>query len=213
MIIAIDGPAGAGKTTIAKLLAKRLGILYLDTGATYRVLTLKALKENIPLDDALALRDTAINLNVRWEEGKIYLDGEDVTDQIRSPNIDKSISLPVSFKEVREAMVEFQRRLVGTNDAVVEGRDTTTVVFPNADYKFYLDASLDERARRRHSEMINKNIRVELEEIKHHIAIRDRADLTRDVGPLKRAPDAILIDTTNLTIEEVIGRILSYIKR
>ncbi|MCM8773285.1 MAG: (d)CMP kinase [Candidatus Omnitrophica bacterium] len=213
MIIAIDGPAGAGKTTIAKLLAKRLGILYLDTGATYRVLTLKALKDNIPLDDPFALRYTAINLNVRWEEGKIYLDGEEVTDRIRSPQIDKIISLPVSFKEVREAMVEFQRRLVGTKDAVVEGRDTTTVVFPNADYKFYLDASLSERARRRYCDMVNKNIQVELEEIKQDMEVRDRADLTRDIGPLKKAPDAIFIDTTNLTIEEVIERILSYIKR
>ncbi len=213
MIIAIDGPAGSGKTTIAKSLAKKLDILYLDTGATYRALTLKILNSNISLDDEAAIGRIADSLNVNLDQGKVFLDDEDVTAKIRTPQIDRSISKPVSFSRVRESMVKLQRNIVKSRDAVVEGRDITTVVFANAEFKFYLDADLTERAKRRHKELKSRGIDIEFNELETDMARRDHADFNRENGPLKKADDAIIFDTTGLNIDEVLTGLITHIKK
>ncbi|OPX30905.1 MAG: cytidylate kinase [Candidatus Omnitrophica bacterium 4484_171] len=212
MIIAIDGPAGSGKTTIARLLANKLGILYLDTGATYRVLTLRALEEGIELDNEYKLSRLAKNLNILFKNGQVFVGSRDVTEEIRDPAIDKSISMPVSFSRVRKEMVDIQRSIARGKDAVVEGRDITTVVFPNAEYKFYLDADIKERAKRRYKELAGKGKAVTIEEVENQMRSRDNADINRRFGPLKKSPDAILVDTTNLSPDLVLEVIISHIK-
>jgi len=213
MIIAIDGPAGAGKTTVARLLAKKLNIFYLDTGATYRALTFKALKEKIDLDDEKVLENLAKNLNLRFDfsQGKVFLDGEDITDKIRQPIIDKNISKVAEKPKVREVLVELQRKIAQNKDFVVEGRDTTTVVFPHAQFKFFLDADFYVRLERRFKELKNKGIDISFSEVEKDLKRRDKADLERKVGPLKKAEDAIYIDTTDLSLEEVIEKITKII--
>ena len=211
MIIAIDGPAGSGKTTIAKLLAKRLGFSYLDTGATYRSLTLKALEADLDLGDECALSDLAGSLSLNLENDKVYLDGEDVSAEIRAPRIDKNISLVVSFPKVRELMVQLQRKIAENRDFVVEGRDITTVVFANAEFKFYLDADFEARAQRRFKELTAKGIDIDFHELKKDLKTRDKADMGREIGPLRLAPDAVKVDTTGLTIEQVVEKIIGYI--
>jgi len=211
MIIAIDGPAGSGKTTVARLLAERLGISYLDTGATYRALTYAALKSNLDLSDKDSLKELAAGLGLKIEGSKIYLNGEDVNSKIRTPVIDKNISVVVSFSEVREVMVALQRKLARQGDFVVEGRDITTVVFPNAEYRFYLDADPDMRARRRYKELKEKGLDVDFEEIKKDLEKRDYADKNRKVGPLKKGKGVICIDTTGLDIEGSVEAIKKHI--
>ena len=213
MIIAIDGPAGAGKTTVARLLAKKLNIFYLDTGATYRALTFKALKEKIDLDDEDALENLAKSLNFQFDfsQGKVFLDGEDITDKIRQPVIDKNISKIAEKPRVREVLVELQRRIAQDKDFVVEGRDTTTVVFPNAQFKFFLDADFYVRLERRFKELKEKGLNISFSEVEKDLKKRDKADLERKVGPLRRAEDAIYIDTTDLSLEEVIEKIVKII--
>jgi len=203
MVVAIDGPAGSGKTTVAKLLAKKLNFFYLDTGATYRTLTLKVLREGVNLEDKERIEKLAQGLKMKIEEEKVYLDGEDVSHQIRTPLINKTISLIACLPGVRKVMVDTQRRIVGDKDAVVEGRDITTVVFPFAEVKFYLTADFEERVKRRYRELKDKGINLDLEEVREEMRNRDEADLKREIGGLKIAEDAIYIDTTNLTIEEV----------
>lgn len=212
MVIAIDGPGGSGKSTIAKLLAKRLSISYLDTGATYRVLTLKCLQENVDFNNLLEVSSYVRNLSIEFIEDKVFLDGEDVTYKIRTPLIDKTVSLVASNPYAREELVYLQRKIVNNKSFVVEGRDITTVVFPHAEYKFYLDASLEERARRRYNQIKDIIKNLTLEEVQEDIKRRDEKDMSRKVSPLKIADDAVYIDTTNLTIEEVLEKILSYIK-
>ena len=213
MIIAIDGPAGAGKTTVARLLAKKLNIFYLDTGATYRALTFKALEEKIDLDDEEALENLAKNLNLRFDfsQGKVFLDGEDITDKIRQPIIDKNISKVAEKPKVRKVLVELQRKIAQDKDFVVEGRDTTTVVFPNAQFKFFLDADFYVRLKRRFKELKEKGLNISFSEVEKDLKRRDKADLERKVGPLRRAEDAIYIDTTDLSLEEVIEKIIKII--
>jgi len=213
MIIAIDGPAGAGKTTVARLLAKKLNIFYLDTGATYRALTFKALEEKIDLDDEEALENLAKNLNLRFDfsQGKVFLDGEDVTDKIRQPIIDKNISKVAEKPKVREVLVELQRKIAQDKDFVVEGRDTTTVVFPDAQFKFFLDADFYVRLKRRFKELKEKGLNISFSEVEKDLKRRDKADLERKVGPLRKAEDAIYIDTTDLSLEEVIEKIVKII--
>ena len=213
MIIAIDGPAGAGKTTVARLLAKKLNIFYLDTGATYRALTFKALEEKIDLDDEEALENLAKNLNLRFDfsQGKVFLDGEDVTDKIRQPIIDKNISKVAEKPKVRKVLVELQRKIAQDKDFVVEGRDTTTVVFPNAQFKFFLDADFYVRLKRRFKELKEKGLNISFSEVEKDLKRRDKADLERKVGPLRKAEDAIYIDTTDLSLEEVIEKIIKII--
>ncbi len=213
MIIAIDGPAGSGKTTAAKRLAQKLNVGYLDTGATYRALTLKALEEDLDLSDSQVLQGLARSLDISLEKEKTFLEGKDVSHAIRTPRINQNISQVVAHRDVREVMVSLQRKIAEDKDFVVEGRDITTVVFPNADFKFYLDADFDVRAKRRLKEFQEKKIEADLDLVKEDLKKRDHADMNREVGPLKVAKDAICIDTTNLSIEEVIDVLAEYIKK
>ena len=212
MIIAIDGPAGSGKTTVARLLAEKLEIFYLDTGATYRALTYAALNNNLDLSDKAALEKLAEKLDIKMHGNKVYLNGEDITAEIREPIIDKSISLVVSFSEVRDIMVELQRNIAIKGNFVVEGRDITTVVFPKAEYKFYLDANHKVRAHRRFKELGNKGLAVSFEEVEKDLARRDLADKSRVFGPLRISDEAECIDTTDLTIAETVEVISKNIK-
>ncbi|MFA6281212.1 MAG: (d)CMP kinase [Candidatus Omnitrophota bacterium] len=212
MIVAIDGPAGSGKTTIAKQLAKNLNIFYLDTGATYRALTLKALESNMDLKDVQALVELAECLDIEFKDKRTYLDGKDVSDKIRMPLIDKNISIIVSYPEVRSVMVKLQRSLSQNADFVVEGRDITTVVFPNAKFKFYLDANPEIRAKRRFEELEQKGVKVDFKELEKDLNRRDDADKNRKVGALTKSPDAIVIDTSDLTIDGVVQKMMDCIK-
>ena len=213
MVIAIDGPAGSGKTTIAKLLARKLNILYLDTGAIYRAFTLGALEKGVDLGDEAALVSLAADLDIKLDNERRSLDGVDVTGEIRSPVIDKNIPKPVSYARVRESMVKLQRQIVDDNDAVVEGRDITTVVFPQAKYKFYLDADGKERAKRRYDELNRRGVAISLDEVQHQMQERDQADFNRKVSPLKKAEDALCVNTDGLGIEQVLDVILREIQR
>ena len=218
LVIAIDGPAGSGKSTVTKLVAKRLGLLYLDTGAMYRALTLKAMRTNLNLEDENALiemaRDTDIKLKIDpgSDRIRVLLDGEDVTLDIRTPELTDRIKYIAKVPGVRACMVKIQRSIGEEKGAVLEGRDTTTVVFPDADYKFYLDADLNERAKRRFKELKALGMKAKLEEVQEDARSRDASDRTRSVGPLKRAEDAIYIDTTNMAIDDVVRRILSEVE-
>lgn len=213
MIVAIDGPAGSGKTTIAKLLSKKLNISYLDTGATYRALTLKALNEEIDLKDASRLARLAEGLNLKFKGQKTYLDDKDVSSEIRTPLIDKNISIIVAYPQVREVMVALQRKIAKAGSFVVEGRDITTVVFPNAEFKFYLDADPSTRAERRFNELKEKGIKIDFEEMEKDLNKRDDADKKREVGALTLSKDATYIDTSKMAIEEVISAMLTYIRK
>jgi cytidylate kinase len=216
MIIAIDGPAGAGKSTIAKIVASNLGFLYIDTGAMYRALTLKVIEQNIDFRNKTSVIGLANNTNIDLKsnsEGilKVILDGKDVSGLIREPRITKLVSDIAKIKEVRRAMLGLQRNLGRSGSSVLDGRDIGTVVFPDADKKFYLDARLEERARRRHKELEDSGLAISPEDVAKDIKNRDTIDSTREVAPLKKADDAIYIDTTDMTIEEVVKKVLSYI--
>jgi len=212
MIIAIDGPAGSGKTTVSRLLSEKLGIGYLDTGAIYRVLTFVALEQKIGVYDSEGLEKLAKSLNVDIQGSKVYLEGEDLSDKIRTPRIDKHISAIVAHPEVRKVIVELQRKIAQDRNFVVEGRDITTVVFPQTQYKFYLDADSRVRAQRRFKELKDKDIDIALEEVEEGLEKRDFSDRNRDDGALKKAEDAIVIDTTDLTIEESVEQIAKHIQ-
>jgi len=213
MIIAIDGPAGSGKTTIAKLLAKALNISYLDTGATYRALTVKALERGVDLSNQEAIAALAREVDIQLDGSKVYLDGKDVTAQIRKPEVDRAIPQIASNPLARGEMVKLQRRVTAGRDFVVEGRDITTVVFPQAPYKFYLDANPKERAKRRWKELEAKDVRIDLACVQEAMKKRDQADLTRTHSPLKKSEEAVYIDTTELSIEEVLCAIKGHIEQ
>lgn len=215
-IIAIDGPAGSGKSTVAKALAKRLGFLYVDTGAMYRAITLKAIKEKVSLVDEQGLVNVAERANIQLVMQrnylKVILDGKDVSRDIRRQALTEKVYLVARTKGVRAQMVKKQRSLAkGANGAVLEGRDIGTVVFPNAKYKFYLDAKFKERIRRRFKELQLMGQKIDAEDIAKDIRSRDRSDLTREIAPLAKAKDAIYIDTTDLGIEEVTDRISCFL--
>lgn len=215
--IAIDGPAGAGKSTIAKIISKNLGILYLDTGAMYRAVALKALREGIDTLDRESLASMVENINIdivyKCNEQRVFLDGEDVSEKIRTPEVSKGASDVAVVPEVRLKMVELQRKIADENDIVMDGRDIGTYVLPNANLKVFLTASVEERARRRYNEQIEKGISgISLEDVKRDIEYRDKNDSSRAFAPLSKADDAIEVDTTNLTIEEVANKIISLIK-
>lgn len=214
MIVAIDGPAGAGKSTVARLVAEKLGYLYLNTGAMYRAITWKALQEGIDLEDENALAQLAGKSKISFRDGgsRVFLDNVDVSRQIRSPEVDKNISTVVKFPRLREKMVKQQQQIGRSGNVVSEGRDVTTVVFPNADVKIYLDASLCERAQRRHVEFEQKGHTLNLSQVKEDTARRDKADRTREHGALKIAQDAIIVDTTNMSIDQVVEKILEITK-
>lgn len=213
MIVAIDGPAGSGKSTIAKLVAKKLGFVYLDTGAMYRALTLKTILEGIENTDEDNVVKLASELDFHFDsEGKVYLDGKDVSEDIRTQQIVRTISPICKIPAVREYLVDLQQKIAGESDIVTEGRDTTTVVFPQAELKVYLIASVEERARRRLLDFKNKGIETDIETVKTDVEKRDHADYSRDVGPLKKADDAFELDTTGLSIEQVVEKIIEKIK-
>jgi len=214
LVIAIDGPAGSGKSTVSKLIAKRLNLLYIDTGAMYRALTLKAMRKGLRLEDESSLIALAKSTKIDLEEKSklhVFLDGEDVSIPIRTAEVTANVKYVARIPGVRHEMVALQRSIGSKRGAVLEGRDIGTVVFPNADYKFYLDASPEERARRRREDLIELGQAADVEDVKKDIMARDESDIKRSVGALKKANDAISIDTTDLTIDEVTEKILSYI--
>jgi len=216
MIIAIDGPAGAGKSTVAKILAKKKNFLYIDTGSMYRALTLKAIEEGIDIKDTARLiqmaRTSRLDL-INNPDGsmKVILDGKDVSLSIREGRITRLVSDLAKIKEIREVMLGLQRKLGRQSDSVLDGRDIGTVVFPNADKKFYIDADFKERVARRYKELKGLGQDVTPEAVEADLKNRDTKDSTREFAPLKKADDAVYIDTTNLTIEEVVNKILEEI--
>jgi cytidylate kinase len=214
-IITIDGPAGAGKSTISLLLAKKLGFLYLDTGAMYRAVALSALRKGIDLSDAAALRemcrDIDINFRSTGDNYRVYIGAEDISDEIRRSEIDMLSSKISAIKEVRDAMTGLQRRVGMKGGIVAEGRDMGTVVFPDADYKFFLTASPDIRAERRYKERVDRGERISMEQVEMELKKRDEQDTTRIIAPLRPAVDAIIIDTTTLDINEVVEEIFGRI--
>jgi cytidylate kinase len=217
LTIAIDGPAGAGKSTLAKLIAKRLDYSYLESGLLYRTLTYEALKRKIDFADEKTLIKLAAEIKIEIKEldgeWHIFLNGEDISDRIKTPEVDEKVARIGKIKGVREEFLKFQRRMARNRGIVVEGRDIGTVVLPDADKKFYIDASLEERAKRKCKELKEKGYGVSLSKVREETRERDLADMTRKAGPLKKAEDAIKIDTTKLTIEEGIKAVLKEIKK
>ncbi|MGD6956283.1 (d)CMP kinase [Rossellomorea aquimaris] len=215
--IAIDGPAAAGKSTVAKIVAGKLSYLYIDTGAMYRSLTYKALKLNIDLHDENELKEilaqTKITLEPTEDGQIVYVDGENVTDEIRQAAVTNSVSHVAVHSQVREEMVNRQQQLAKQGAVVMDGRDIGTHVIPDAEIKVFLLASVDERAQRRHEENISKGFPSDLEQLKVEIARRDKIDSEREVAPLKKADDATEIDTTSLSIPEVVDQIMLLVER
>ena len=202
-IIAIDGPAGSGKGTLAKALAKKFNLVNIDTGATYRCVALKTLQEGIDINDTDKIIEISNNIDIDLlPDGRVLLDGKDVTKEIRSKEVTNIVSPISSIVKVRENLVDIQRKIASGKDVVMEGRDITTVVFPNATYKFYLDASIESRAKRRYKENLEKGIDTSYEEVLENIKSRDYNDMHKEVGALKRTEEQVYIDTTNLTVEE-----------
>jgi len=216
MIIAIDGPAGSGKSSTAKAVAARLGITYLDTGAMYRVITLKCIREGVPYTDDAKLADLTARTKISFEgvppDTRVLMDGEDVTDAIRSDEVTKNVSDYCAPAVVRTALVEQQREFAKGHSVVCEGRDIGTVVFPNADIKLYMIASVNERAKRRRKDFAKLGVSKSIEELEEEIATRDRKDSTRANSPLCRADDAELVDTTGMTLEDQIQYVVDKVK-
>lgn len=215
-MIAIDGPAASGKSTTAKLVAERLGYLHIDTGAMYRAITLKVVEEKIPLDAVDRIQTLAERTNIRLErrngQHRVFLDGRDVTEAIRSPEVTKRVSLISSYPPVRSVMVREQRRMAEAGGVVLEGRDIGTVVLPNADLKIFMTADVAERARRRKKELEQAGVGVDEQTLRVEIEERDRRDSTREASPLRKAPDAIVLDTSNLTVEQQVDFIVQRAK-
>ena len=210
-VVAIDGPAGAGKSTIAQMVAKKLGYVYIDTGAMYRAVAWKVLQSGQPVTDALILKiidDT--NVSLENVNGQIYVkvDGTDVTGQLRTPAVTGLVSRVAQLAPVREKMVLLQREMARNGAVVMDGRDIASHVLPEADVKVFLTASIEERAKRRWQEVKDKGYVADLEELKKEIEARDKADMERAVSPLVRVPEAVLLDTTGMGIEEVVAAVL-----
>lgn len=215
MIVAVDGPAGSGKGTVTKMIEKELGFLNLDTGATYRCVALEALRRGLTLQDEEQIIEVAnkidIKINNVGDKDIVLLNDEDVTEKIRTKEVTAIVSQISSIVPVREKMVEVQRKLAIGKDVIVEGRDIGTVVFPNAEVKIYLDASEEVRAKRRYEENLQKGINTTYEEVLENVKMRDYNDMHKKVGALKKAQDSIVIDSTDLTIDEVVKKIKNII--
>ena len=212
-VVAIDGPAGSGKGTITKLVGEELGLVYIDTGATFRCVALNMIQENIKIEEEDKIEEILKKINIEMrEDGKIFLNGEEVTKRIRENDVNNLVS-PISvLKVVRDKLLEIQRNIAKGKKVIMEGRDIGTVVFPNADVKIYLDATPEERARRRVKQNEEKGIETSYEEVLKNIIDRDKRDSSREIAPLKQAEDAIYIDSSNMTIEEVKNKIISIIQ-
>lgn len=217
MVITIDGPAAAGKSTVARMLARRLGFDYLDTGAMYRAATWKLLQSDPDVDDpqtvARLVRDADIGFSGRGPDKRVLCDGRDVTDEIRTPRVTRNIYRVADEPAAREPLIEAQRRIAGRRDLVTEGRDQGTDVFPDAAVKFYLDASAEERASRRLEDLHSAGHDVGLEDVLEQVRRRDREDNSRPVGSLRRTDDMVVIDSTGLTAEQVVERMLEEVSR
>lgn len=211
--IAIDGPAGAGKSTIAKKVAKQLGFIYVDTGAMYRAIALYLLRNQIAADDEAGISQAAkqIEVTIVYENGEqqVILNGENVSGLIRTEEVGKMASAGAKNKAVRDKLLDLQRTLASTENVIMDGRDIGTHVLPNASVKIYLTASSAERANRRYKELQEKGITCDLQEIEQDIVARDEQDMNREIAPLKQAEDAVFLDSSNMTIEEVVQKIVS----
>lgn len=213
LIIAIDGPAGSGKSTIAKLLAKKYNLTYIDTGAMYRMITLYLLENNIDLSDLKEVERVLNTVNLDMQGDKFYLNNVDVSTKIREKRINDNVSKVASIKIVRSNLVDLQRKISNNKDVILDGRDVGTVIFPNAQVKIFLIASPEERARRRYNEFLEKKTEITYDEVLKSIKERDHIDSTRDESPFVKADDAIELDSTNLTIEDVINFISKEIEK
>ncbi len=212
LIVAIDGPAGSGKSTIAKLIAKKYNFTYIDTGAMYRMITLYLLQEKIDFENLKEIENVLNNhINLDMTENKFFLNNKDVSQEIREPIISENVSKVASIKIVRDNLVSLQRKIASNKNVILDGRDIGTVVFPNAQVKIFLIASVEERANRRYKEFLEKNISISYEEVLKSLKERDFIDSTRKESPLVKAKDAIELDTTNLNLQEVVDFISSKI--
>ncbi len=216
MVIAIDGPAGSGKSTTAKFVAEKLGFIHINTGAMYRGIALKCIQEDVNIEDASQLGH--LLTHTKFEFGKeggstLFMDGVDISSEITSVSVTDFVSQVSAISKVREKLVQYQRDMAKGIDVVLEGRDIGTVVFPNAEHKYFLVADINERARRRKKEMESKGEVVSLEELTSEMKERDRKDSTREHSPLKKAEDAVEIDTTGITIEEQVNRIVEIVNK
>ncbi|MGE5445785.1 MAG: (d)CMP kinase [Ignavibacteriales bacterium] len=217
IIITIDGPSGAGKGTVARAVAKRLGFLYMDTGAMYRAIALLAHRNLVNLNDEKELTELILGAHISLKTNsdcnlRVFLGEEDVTEKIRTPEMSRLSSDIATKKGVRNFLKAMQRRIGREGRIVVEGRDMGTYVFPNADFKFYIDASLEERAKRRWLQLKESGIKADIEDVKEEIEMRDRQDMERQESPLHHASDAVIIDTTSLTADEVVEKIIKTIE-
>ena len=211
-VVAIDGPAGSGKGTVAKILASKCNLMYIDTGAMYRAVAYQTLKDNISIEDEDKIVEIAKNSKIEFIDGKTYLNGEDISKEIRTMEVTRIVSPISSIVKLREILVDLQREMAKGSDVIMEGRDITTVVFPNANYKFYLDATLEERANRRYKENREKGMEISYEEILENIKKRDYNDMHKEVGSLTRTEDSIYIDSTNMSIQEVVDEMKKIIE-
>lgn len=208
MIIAIDGPAGAGKSTIAKKVADSLGYVYIDTGAMYRAFTYELLSSSISLSDIEEITKVLEKTNIEFKNSEIFLNNLNVTNEIRSKNVTANVSAVSAIPQVREKLVNLQRKIASESNSILDGRDIGTVVFPNAELKIFLTASVKIRALRRYNELIAKDKNIDINEIEAEIEKRDKLDSSRETSPLVKAADAIEIDTSDLSIDEVVNTIL-----
>jgi CMP/dCMP kinase len=218
LVIAIDGPVGAGKSTVAKLVARKLGYLYVDTGAMYRAVALKALRLGMDINDPIVMAMLAEATDIQLQQQgdgsvRVFLDGEDVTEAIRTPEVSEASSIVSAHEGVRKVLAERQKAMAELGGVVMEGRDIQTVIVPDAEVKIFLTASLEERAKRRWLELQQKGISVSYEEVLQEVKERDERDKTRAIAPLRKAPDAVEIDTTGMTPEEVAEKIVKLARK